>query len=207
MTIKYDDIRAHVEAGKTAAEIAPLLATDPLHVRDVTVISSDDSPDLQDVLVIEFEVLSPRENNHWVGSLVTAIAAFDENDPRTKGFHKLLALMRTPGKVVHCSANPESGQLIGMLTTLVAGLVSTNGGDKTGDDVRAAMNKLTGGRRYAGVTASQVQAVIDQEARDRAMQELSARMDRVLIAANEAERRQGSTAEQITAAAESAWEA
>lgn len=149
--MNYDDIKEHVDAGKTAATITTVLQGDTLHVRDIMAVDFDpNKTDLYDVLE-QFELLD--------GSLDLTIAA-QESDTLSKAWDKLKRHMQTVNRVIRCGSVAE----IGLLTSTLTALGMATKPDKAAE-IQAAMDELTGGLRYAGVTEAKVQTCIDVEAR------------------------------------------
>jgi hypothetical protein len=155
MTLTFADIETHVHGGKTAAEIAEILAADTRHVRDVMATSSStDDTDLLDVFG-EFGLLSVQPDATWTGPLVTAVAA-QNNEALTAGFNRLLTNLQITNRPVRCGTNASVGYLTTALTQLSLAYMPDSAAD-----IAAAMLALTGGPKFAGVTEADVQALID----------------------------------------------
>jgi hypothetical protein len=155
MTLTFADIESHVQGGKTAAEIAAILAADFRHVRDVMATSSDHTDtDLLDVFGT-YGLLRIKANATWGGTLVDAVAAAD-NELLTAGFERLLMNLQITNRPVRCGADSNIGYLVTALTGIAQQAVPDQAAA-----IAADMQALTGGRRFLGVTEADVQAVID----------------------------------------------
>jgi hypothetical protein len=159
MTLTFIDIETHVEGGKTAAEIAAILAADFRHVRDVMATSSDHTDtDLLDVFG-EFGLLSVQPDATWTGPLVTAVAS-QNNEALTAGFNRLLTNLQITNRPVRCGSNASVGYLTTALTQLSMAYMPDSAAE-----IAAAMLALTGGPKFAGVTEADVQTLIDENAK------------------------------------------
>lgn len=148
MTVVYEDIAELVESGQNAKQIATLLASDPRHVRDVMAVDFDpEKLDLYDVL---------EHHDLLDGKLESEVLA-TENETIIKAWQKLSRHMQTVNRVVRCGTVPEVGFFASTLTQLAAKAHPEFAGE-----IAAAMNELTGGVRFAGVTEAVVQELIDE---------------------------------------------
>ena len=159
MTLTFADIETHVEGGKTAAEIAAILAADFRHVRDVMATSSDHTDtDLLDVFGT-YGLLRIKANATWGGTLVDAVAAAN-NELLTAGFERLLMNLQITNRPVRCGADSNIGYLVTALTGISQQAVPDQAAA-----IAADMQALTGGLRFAGVTEADVQSLIDDNAK------------------------------------------
>jgi hypothetical protein len=160
VTLTFADIETHVQGGKTAAEIAAILAADFRHVRDVMATSSDPADnDLLDVFGT-YGLLRIKANATWGGTLVDAVAAAD-NELLTAGFERLLMNLQITNRPVRCGADSNIGYLVTALTGIAQQAVPDQAAA-----IAADMQALTGGRRFAGVTEADVQTLLDENERD-----------------------------------------
>jgi len=155
--LQYSDI-ANLVADNTPAEIAAILQADTRHKRDIMATSSrSNETDLLDLLGSEFGVLRLNSKAEWIGPLINYFAA-NPNSPLVEGFVLLLTQLQISDRPVRCASVPAIGALTSGITQVVGALY----GDAQA--VQSAMDAITGGLRYAGVTTADVQAVIDAEA-------------------------------------------
>jgi hypothetical protein len=157
MTTNYSDIEQHVTDGKTAAEIAAILAADTRHVRDVMATSSDpNDTDLLDVMG-EFGLIGIGDSGGWEGPLVNAILAAG-SPVLNEGWQRLKMNLQVTNRPVRCGSNADIGSLVTALTGLAMQAMQAKA-----VAIKAEMDRLTGGLRFAGVTEADVQALIDAE--------------------------------------------
>ena len=146
--LQYSDI-AHLVTDNTPAEIAAILQANTQHKRDVMAVDFDPKKtDLCDVLE-RYDLLD--------GSL-EAVVTGQNNAQLTAAWEKLKRHMQTVNRVIYCHEKPE----IGSLTTLITNLAKVAKPDKA-TEIQTAMDELTGGRLFAGVTTADVEACIAAE--------------------------------------------
>lgn len=169
MSLTYSEIKTSVDAGNTASEIAEALNAITQHKRDCWATKQDAdafSPDLLFMLSARYDVLALTTSATWEGDLVDAINA-SGNSGLIQGFKKLLTQLQITGRKV--LANSDATGLTGYLVTAIAGIVGqiveARGQGTTQAEVVTDVYTLTGGPLYAGVTAEQVQALIDKQAK------------------------------------------
>jgi hypothetical protein len=154
--LQYSDI-ADLVADNTPAEIAAILQADTRHKRDIMATSSNQAEtDLLDLLGSEFGVLRLNSKAEWIGPLVDYFAA-NPDSPLLAGFELLLTQLQISDRPVRCASIPAIGALTSGITQVVSALY----GDAQA--VQSAMDAITGGLRYAGVTEADVAACIDAE--------------------------------------------
>ena len=194
MQLSYADIAEHVDAGKTASEILAILQADTRHVRDIMATSSKASDtDLLDLLGSEFGVLRLSASAEWKGSLVDYFVA-NPDSPLRDGFELLLTQLQISDRPVRCGSVARIGALTTGLTEICKSLVGDH------DAVQTAMDAITGGLRFAGVTLANVQGLLDQQDRLTAYESVTSRHNRGETAARLA-MDAGQTPEQIVSAA------
>lgn len=180
MSLTYSDIATYVDAGNTAAEIAILLNNDFRHVRDCMATSSNpDTVDLLDLLQL-YQVLRIGSDATWKGPLVDAVAASGDSALQA-GFEQLLTNLQITNRPVRCGTYSSIGKLTSAIVALVKSLPEALAVG-TADSIQAAMDDLTGGRRFVNVTE---QDVIDALAAKQAMDALDA-LDASIAAAENA---------------------
>lgn len=171
MTITYEDIRAYHEAGQTAAEIAASLNAITLYNQDAFITggpANTESVNLLHLLSGRFRVLTQTNTQAWQGPLVDAGAA----DPAVQGVLELLfPYLQVKDSQVYCSASPDAAGMVDALTAVVQTLAPVIG-TGSAQDVQDAVDLLTGGKQYSGITEAEVQAVIDQKVQDDAVDAL-----------------------------------
>ena len=154
MSLKYSDIAEHVDSGKTASEILAILQADTRHKRDIMATSSKaEETDLLDLLGSEFGVLRLSASAEWKGSLVDYFAS-NPDSPLKDGFELLLTQLQISDRPVRCGTVAKIGALTSGITQICGALV----GDA--ESVQAAMNAITGGLRFTGVTLADVESCI-----------------------------------------------
>lgn len=157
MSLNYSDIAEHVDAGKTAAEILAILQADTRHVRDIMATSSKaEETDLLDLLGSEFGVLRLSASAEWKGALVDYFAANPES-PLKDGFELLLTQLQISDRPVRCGTVAKIGALTSGITQICGALL----GDAAA--VQTAMDAITGGLRFAGVTLNDVESCIAKQ--------------------------------------------
>ena len=185
--ITFDDIKEQHDAGQTAADIAATLAADPRHVRDIMAVDFDAQKlDLYDVL---------EGHDLLDGSLEAAIDA--QGSPElSAAFQKLMRHMQTVNRHIRCGTVPAVGQLCSMITAIAKQLKPDDAAA-----IQTDMDALTGGPRFADVTAADITGLIDAQAIADAVQSVA----NVATLANEAAaaeaRTETATADSVTAAA------
>lgn len=142
------DIAALNESGQTAEQIAAALAADPVTVNDIPVNV------LRPLLFVEWGLVSvDPATKQRSGPLIDLYV--DERTPKEirDGIGKLFAHLDDPtAEYVRTKTNSEWAGLWHAVVALL----------KLSDDQLAVLEKLHGGRKFAGVTVEQVQALIDE---------------------------------------------
>lgn len=181
--LEYSDISTYVDQGKTAAEIAVILTSDMRHKNDIMATSiTADETDLLDLLGSTFKVLRLTKDATWTGSLVDYFDA-NPSSPLKEGFELLLTQLQISNRPVRCGTDPVIGALTYGITQVVAGLVDADTSSYVAQDVIDAMNDITGGLLYAGVTEADVQQVIDDKTAKDAADSLQATRDAIVNSA------------------------
>lgn len=181
------EVSAAANGTTLAAEIKLLCDADTRHVRDIKATSSEAKElDMLDLLGSKFRVLLLNDDAGWYGPLVKHMQELDtgngdpddlvNNTPTQalnaairQGFDVLKTNLQITNRPVSCFSDPE----IGLLTTIITGKVAVMTAGKTvkididGVEVdmtaQEAMDHLTGGLLFAGVTEDQLQGLIDAE--------------------------------------------
>lgn len=200
MTLTYEQIEPFIDAGATtAAEILTAMQADPRHVRDVKATSSNpDETDLLDLLG-EFGLLWIGVDATWQGPLIQAVQA--ANSPELNaGFGRLLSNLQITDRPVRCHSIADVGALTTTITALCKSAVPAKA-----TEIQAAMDNLTGGLLWAGVTEAAIDAVIVAENRRVWAEAVRTRADNAAEAAEAESRKADSTQASIEAAATAVW--
>ena len=131
------------------------MQADPRHVRDVKATSSNpDETDLLDLLG-EFGLLWIGTDATWQGPLITAVQAAN-NAELNAGLGRLLSNLQITDRPVRCHSVAE----VGSLTTTIINLCKSAIPAKAAE-IQTAMDNLTGGLLWGGVTEADIQALLD----------------------------------------------
>jgi len=158
MAVTYTDILTYAPGLTDPAEIVAALQADARHERDTNAAA------LYRVLVNEFQVLRVV-NGVATGPLEDYMAGLDTGVPAyamfVDGYRQFLTNPWSVTEAIRATL-PEIGMLVTGICDIVAGLVDARGG--SGDQVKARVDELTGGRLFGSVTLGEVNAAIDAEA-------------------------------------------
>lgn len=162
--LQWEDISDMVEAGDDAATILTALQADTRHKKDI--YATSDKPEEVDLLDVlgELGLMYSDASNNWVGPLVTAVEDSD-NAVLQAGMGRLYANFKTTNRPVRCYSYADIGFLVSGITATAKDAVSASA-----EAIQAAMDSLTGGLIWADVTEAEIQAVIDSQARQQAIQ-------------------------------------
>jgi hypothetical protein len=157
MAVTYSDILTYAPGLTDPAEIVAALQADARHERDTNAAA------LYRVLVNEFQVLRVV-NGVATGPLEDYMAGLDTNVAAyavfVDGYRQFLTNPWSVTEAIRATL-PEIGMLVTGICDIVAGLVDARGG--SGDQVKARVDELTGGRLFGSVTLGEVNAAIDGE--------------------------------------------
>lgn len=200
--LRYSEIKTYVDAGQTAAQIAATLNADPRHKHDILATGANfdqGQSDLLHVLAAKLQVLRLKADATWTGPIVDYFETINDQSPveaqqLKAGFELLLTQLQISGRKVFTNSDPATGALA---SGIVAVCQSINPASQ------AELHALTGGPLYQ-VTESEVQDVIDQQARQDAYDAVDAKTNAALEAARNAQLA-GQTPAEIQQAAETSW--
>lgn len=178
------------DQGLSDAQIAATLGT--LYNKDFPINSIEaQEHSILGMLTAEFGVMSMGNLQDWQGPLID-LRASNANVDRAMGM--LLGYLQIQGSKLRCSMIPEQGALLQLIGTAVAGIVQTQHDaaptvqTKTGADVLARIDQVTGGLKYPGIDAAAVaasrtvyQASVAETTRQNAIEALRARIENDFI--------------------------
>jgi hypothetical protein len=193
--MNYNDIAEHIDAGKTPAEIATLLAAETRHKRDVS------TPDLLNFLINDAKVLTVdgREVN---GPLKDAVNA-SGNQALIEGLKQLESnIWLRPQATIRTSSVPDYGALASGMTAVAKAARPAEAAA-----IQTGMDALTGGPKWTGVDTSEsrIQSLIDSREKEVALEAFSDRCNVAREASQEEYRQADSTPASIVAAGEGAF--
>ena len=179
------------DAGKTDAEIVAVLQANPLTHENICATASDTNGHDQTesvlyLLTAKFLVLRMAKDQTWQGSLVD----LGDQDPQvSSALGILFPYLQVQNSIIHSSTDLQSATLLEFITNAVAGLVEADATPRTGQDVHDAVNAITGGKIYAGVTEQMIADMRSDHVDDQRVAELEAlkaEIDNDFIAPHEA---------------------
>ena len=157
MAVTYTDILNHAAGITDPTVIVDTLNSNTIHKQDTNAAA------LYRVLVNEFQVLRVV-NGVATGPLEDYMAGLDTGIPAyallMDGYRQFLTNPWSDTEAIRATL-PEIGMLVTGICDIVAGLVDARGG--SGDQVKARVDELTGGRLFGSVTLGEVNAAIDGE--------------------------------------------
>lgn len=173
--VTYDDIREHVDAGKTSAEIVSILNADGRHHKNTTTAK------LFSLLVNTLKVLRRNPGTGvWNGDLVNAMSAAPQ--ALQDAFDQFLSNPWGEDAPIRCAVNADDpgdasdvGSALSGICAVVEAIMDGRGGTKDSTFVKDGLATLTGGRRFGSVTDDDVDALLTAQATQDSVDTLQAK--------------------------------